>query len=195
MVSTQDIKQLRELTGAGILDCREALSANGGDVERAVEALRMKGAEIAEKRAERPTEHGYVATYGHSGRIGVLVEVRCETDFVSSNPAFRELAHEIALQVAAQEPLWVSREDVPKTKIEELAAEEHARATRSGKPSQIVERIVSGKIERFYRDNCLLEQPYIRNDKESVADLIHDRTVAFDEKIHVHRFVRLELGE
>jgi elongation factor Ts len=195
VVSTQDIKLLRERTGAGVLDCKEALAESGGDVDRALEALRARGAEIAEKRAERPAEHGYVATYGHAGRIGVLVELRCETDFVSSNKAFRELAREVALQVAAQRPRWVSRADVPATVVEEIVTEETARAVGAGKVQTLVDRIVTGKVERFYRDNCLLEQPYIRNDKETIADLISEKTIAFGERIFVHGFVRRELGE
>ena len=194
MVSTHDIKRLRDKTGAGILDCREALVRSEGDLDRALAALREKGARVAEKRAERPAQHGYVATYGHAGRIGAIVELRCETDFVSGNRGFRELAHEIALQVAAQEPRWVNRADVPTEVIDGVVAEETARAAEMGKTPQIAERIVAGKVERFYRDNCLLDQPYIRNDSETIADLVNDKTVAFNEKIFIHRFVRCELG-
>ena len=123
------------------------------------------------------------------------VELRCETDFVSGNRGFRELAHEIALQVAAQKPRWISRDDVPAEVIAGLIAEERATAVEMGKSTPIVERIVAGKLERFYRDNCLLEQPYIRNDKETIGDLVRDKILAFGEKLSVSRFVRLELGE
>jgi elongation factor Ts len=195
MITTQDIKRLRDKTGAGVLDCRQALSDSEGDFDRALKALRAKGALVTEKRADRATDEGYVATYGHAGRIGAIVEMRCETDFVSENRGFRALAHEIALQVAAQKPSWIARDDVPAEVIERLVAEESAAAVEMGKDARIIERIVTGKLERFYRDNCLLEQPYIRDDKETVDDLIQDKIVAFDEKLFVHRFVRVELGE
>lgn len=195
MITTQDIKQLRDKTGAGVLDCREALTESKGDFERALKALRAKGASVTEKRAERETNEGFVAVYDHAGRVGVLVEMRCETDFVSENRLFRDLAHEIALQVAAQKPRWISRDDVPAGVIETLVAEESAAAAKMGKNEQITERIVAGKVERFYRDNCLLEQPHIRNDSETIGDLIQDKIVAFDEKLFVHRFMRFELGE
>ncbi len=194
-MTTQDIKQLRDKTGAGVLDCREALIDSDGDFERALKALRAKGALVTEKRADRATNEGYVATYNHAGRVGVVVEMRCETDFVSENRGFRELAHEIALQVAAQKPRWISRDDVPAEVIDRLVAEESATAAEMGKNEQITERIVAGKVERFYRDNCLLEQPYIRDDQETIDDLVQDKIVAFDEKLFVHRFVRFELGE
>lgn len=195
MITTQDIKALRDKTGAGVLDCRAALTAAGGDFERALDALREKGAEVSEKRAHREAAEGYVEAYNHAGRVGVLVELRCETDFVAENRGFRELAHELALQIAAQAPRWISREKVPAETIEELLTEEREHALRAGKPAEIVERIVAGKLERFYRENCLLEQVYIRNDKETMGDLVNDRIVAFDERIVVHRFERFVLGE
>jgi elongation factor Ts len=194
VVTTHDIKQLRERTGVGVLECREALREAEGDPDRALKALRAMGAMVTEKRADRTTDEGYVATYEHGGRIGVVVELRCETDFVSENRRFRELAHEVALQVAAQNPRWISRDDVPAELTQKLAAEERAVAAEAGKSSSIVERIVAGKLERFYRDNCLLEQPYIRNDEETIDDLVQESIVAFDEKLFVHRFVRVELG-
>lgn len=195
MITTHDIKQLREKTGAGVLDCRQALTESEGDFDGALRALRSKGALVAEKRAERATDEGYVATYEHAGRIGVVVEMRCETDFVSKNQGFRRLAHEIALQVAAQRPRWTSRDDVPSEVIQGLAAEERAVAAEMGKSPRIVERIVAGKVDRFLRENCLLEQPYIRNDEETIGDLLQEKIVAFDEKLSVRRFVRIELGE
>jgi elongation factor Ts len=195
VITTQDIKQLRDKTGAGVLDCREALIDSEGDFARALKALRAKGAVVTEKRAERETNEGYVAAYDHAGRVGVLVEMRCETDFVSENRGFRELAHEIALQVAAQQPRWISRDDVPAEVVDRLVAEERTAAVDMGKNEQITERIVTGKMERFYRDNCLLEQQHIRNDEETIDDLIQDKIVAFGEKLLVYRFVRFELGE
>lgn len=193
MVTTPDIKKLRERTGAGILDCRDALTACSGDFDKALGMLREKGVLASEKRADRLASHGYIATYNHHGLIGVLVELRCETDFVSLNRAFRELAHEVALQVAARNPQWVSRADVPANAIEQFAAAERAAAIEAGKPEQIVERIVSGKVERFYRDNCLLEQTSIRDDKSTVGGLIQDKLVAFGERIYVSRFTRFAI--
>ena len=195
MITTNDIKLLREKTGAGVLDCREALATSNGDFDRALEALREKSVLVTEKRADRAANEGYVATYDHGGRIGVLVDLRCETDFVSANRGFRELAREIALQVAAQNPRWISRDEVPAAAIEELVAEERSIALAQGKSEQIAERIVSGKVERLYRDTCLLEQPYIRDDKETIGGLIQDKIVAFGEKIFVKRFVRFDIAE
>jgi elongation factor Ts len=195
VTTVQEIKKLRDKTGAGVLDCREALTNCEGDYDRALKVLRAKGAAVTEKRAGRAADEGFLATYDHAGRVGVLVEMRCETDFVSESRGFRELAHEVALQVAAQKPRWISRDEVPTEVIKGLIAEESANAAALGKSEQITERIVAGKIERFYRDNCLLEQPYIRNDQETIGDLVQDKIVAFNEKLFVHRFMRYELGE
>lgn len=193
MITISDIKRLRTQTGAGVLDCREALTASGGDFDTALAALREKGAKAMEKRADRVASHGYVATYSHHGLIGVLVELRCETDFVANTTAFRELAHEIALQVAAQDPRWVSRDDVPADCIARLVADERAAAVAAGKPESIVERIVAGKLERFYGDNCLLEQTSIRDEKSTIEGLIQDRLVALGERIYVARFARFAI--
>ncbi len=195
VTTVQEIKKLREKTGVGVLDCRKALTDCQGDFSRALQVLRAQGAAVTEKRADRAADAGFLATYDHAGRVGVLVEMRCETDFVAQNRRFRELAHEIALQVAAQKPRWISRSEVPAEVIDELVAKESASAAAMGKNEQITERIVAGKIERFYRDNCLLEQSHIRNDEETIGDLVQDEIVAFDEKVFVHRFVRFELGE
>jgi elongation factor Ts len=146
-----------------------------------------------EKRADRVAAHGYVATYSHRGLIGVLVELKCETDFVANTTAFRELAHEIALQVAAQDPKWVSRDDAPGDTILQLAADERAAAVSAGKPESIVERIVAGKLEHFYRDNCLLEQTSIRDEKSTIGGLIQDKLVALGERIYVARFARFAI--
>ena len=193
MISTNDIKRLRDKTGAGILDCREALRRCDGDSDKALEILREKGAELIEKRADKEAAHGYVTTYSHHGLIGVMVELRCETDFVSGNQGFRELAHEIALQVAAGSPRWVCRDEVPADVVEQIAVDERARATKAGKPDRILEQIVAGKVDRFYRDNCLLEQPSIRDDKTTVNALIQDKLVAFGERIYVNQFARFAI--
>lgn len=193
MITTQDIKRLRDQTGAGVLDCRDALNECHGDFGGALDALREKGALASEKRADRVASHGHIATYSHHGLIGVLVELRCETDFVAKNAGFKELAREIALQVAAGDPRWVSRDDVPPEAVDEIASDERAAAIEAGKPEQIVERIVSGKVERFYRDACLLEQTSIRDEKSTVSGLIQDKLVAFGERIYVSRFVRFAI--
>ncbi|MHB8868068.1 MAG: elongation factor Ts [Thermoleophilia bacterium] len=193
MITTNEIKRLREQTGAGVLDCREALREADGDFDLALAALRARGAQAMEKRADRVAAHGYVATYSHHGLIGVLVELRCETDFVANTAAFRDLAHEIALQVAATDPRWVSREDVPAEAVEQLAADERTAAVAAGKLESIVERIVTGKVERFYRDTCLLEQPSIRDEKSTINELIQDKLVALGERIYVARFARFAI--
>lgn len=193
MVTTNEIKRLREQTGAGVLDCREALREADGDFDAALAALREKGARAMEKRADRVAAHGYVATYSHNGLIGVLVELRCETDFVANTAAFRDLAREIALQVAATDPRWVAREDVPAEIVAQLADDERTAAVAAGKTEAIVERIVTGKIERFYRDTCLLEQPSIRDEKSTINQLIQDKLVALGERIYVGRIARFAI--
>ncbi len=193
MVTTHEIKRLREQTGAGVLDCREALRKADGDFDAALAALREKGARAMEKREDRVAAHGYIATYSHNGLIGVLVELKCETDFVANTKAFRELAHEIALQVAATDPRCISRDDVPAEMIEQLAADERAAAVAAGKSEAIVEHMVAAKIERFYRDHCLLEQPSIRDEKSTINGLIQDKLVALGERIYVARIARFAI--
>ena len=195
MISTNDIKRLREKTGAGVLDCRDALTLSGGDFGKAVEILREKGAAVMEKRAEREAVHGYIAVYSHSGLIGSMVELRCETDFVSGNRAFRDLAHEIALQVAATSPQWVTATDVPPDVIEEFVAEERAAAESLGKPEHIVEKITRGKLAKFYQHVCLLEQQSIRDETSTVGGLIQDKVLAFGERIYVHQFARFAIQQ
>jgi len=195
MITTSAIKRLRDQTGAGVLDCREALTTTKGDFDLALEVLREKGALVGKKRADREAAYGHIGTYSHNGLIGSLVELKCETDFVAGTPSFQELAHELALQVAACKPRWVSREDVPPEAVEEVVARERAIAVKAGKPEHVVERIVSGKLERFYRDSCLLEQTSIRDEKSTVGGLISDKVVALDERIYVRRFVRFAIEE
>lgn len=193
MISTNDIKQLREKTGAGVLDCRDALTLSDGDFGKAVEILREKGAAVMEKRAEREAVHGFITVYSHSGLIGSMVELRCETDFVSGNRAFRDLAHEIALQVAATSPQWVAADQVPADIVEKFVADERAAAESLGKPEHIVEKIIGGKLAKFYQQVCLLEQPSIRDETSTVGGLIQDKALAFGERIYVHRFARFAI--
>jgi elongation factor Ts len=195
-ISTEDIKKLREATGAGILDCRKALESAEGDFEKALDFLREKGLAKAAKRASRNASEGVVEIYSHGGgRLGVMVEVNVETDFVGRSEAFRELAHELALQIAATSPLYIREEDIPQ---EVLEKEEHyaaAKAREDGKPEAIIPRIVSGAMEKYKNEVVLLRQPYIRNEEITVQDLINEKVVALGENIVVRRFARYALGE
>jgi len=190
------IKELRDKTGAGIMDCKAALKEAGGDMEQAVTELRKKGLAAAEKRAGRITSEGLIHSYIHAGgKIGVMVEVNCETDFVARTPEFGELVHEVAMHIAAAEPRYISVESVTE---EDLAREreifaEQARAT--GKPEEIVEKIVDGKMSKFYSQVCLLDQPFIKDPDKTVGTLIKEAIASFGENIVVRRFVRFKLGE
>ena len=195
-ISTQQIKDLREATGAGVLDCRKALENRDGNFEKAVAFLREKGMSKAEKRSDRETSNGVIDLYSHGdGRVGVMVEVNCETDFVARTEQFREFAHEISLQVAAASPVWIQPDDIP----EEIIAEKRKAAAESaaaeGKPENIIERIVEGKLAKFYDESCLLRQEYIRDDSLTVEDLLKEKIVSTGEKIVIRRFARWELGE
>jgi elongation factor Ts len=195
-VSTEDVKKLREQTGAGVMDCKAALVEANGDFDDAVAILRKRGIEVAAKREAKAAAEGVVCAYVHAGdQVGVLVEVNCETDFVARTDDFKGFAKEVALQVAAQQPLWVSSEDVP----EEAVARERdiltEQAQAEGKPDHIVEQMVTGRLKKFYAQNCLLHQPYIRDDSITVEDLLNDLVAKTGEKVVVRRFVRYQVGE
>ncbi|AIY88522.1 MULTISPECIES: translation elongation factor Ts [unclassified Thermotoga] len=193
-ISMDLIKKLREMTGAGILDCKKALEEANGDMEKAVEILRKKGAATAEKKAGRTTKEGIIVAYVHfNGRIGVLLEMNCETDFVARTDEFKELAYNLAKQVAAMKPLYVRREDVPAEVIEK--EKEIYRAQIKDKPENIVEKIVEGKLEKFFEQVCLYEQTYIFDDTKKVKDLINELIAKTGENIRVSRFTRYEIGE
>lgn len=195
-VSTAQIKELREKTGAGILDCREALETSGGDLDKAIELLREKGLAAAEKRAGRLTNAGVLDLYTHGeGRIGVMVEVNCETDFVARTEEFRTFAHEIALQIAANSPLYLNEEDVPEEVVSREGEFARAQALEEGKPEKVIDRIVEGKLEKFYQQSCLLRQPYIRDDSKTVGDLMLEMISTVGENIAIRRFVRWTVGE
>ncbi len=195
-ITTDQIKELREATGAGILDCRNALQQADGDFEKAVDALREKGLAKAAKRADKDASEGMVELYSHGeGRVGVMVEVNCETDFVARSDPFREFAHEIALQVAAMSPQYLRVEDIPQPVIDREREIARKRALDEGKPENIVERIVEGRLEKFYDDVCLLRQAYIRDDSLTVEKLLLDNVAALGENIVIRRFERWELGE
>ncbi|NLO88906.1 MAG: translation elongation factor Ts [Clostridia bacterium] len=196
MVNAVDVKKLRDMTGAGMMDCKRALEEAGGDIEKAVDILREKGLAKAAKKADRIATEGMVTSYIHlNGKIGVLVEVNCETDFVARNDAFKTLCHDLAMQIAASNPQYVSRQDVPEEVIEKEKAILKAQALNEGKPEKIAEKIVEGRIEKFYEENCLLEQPFIKDTDKSVQDLINEYIAKLGENIVVRRFTRYALGE
>lgn len=195
-ITTEQIKELREATGAGILDCRKALESAEGDFHKAVDYLREKGLAKAAKRSDREASEGILELYSHgNGRVGVMVEVNCETDFVARSEAFRKLAHEVALQIAAAAPHYVKVEDVPLEVLEHEREIARARARDEGKPEPVIERIVSGRIEKFYDEVCLLRQPYIRDEQSTIENLLHQNIAAIGENIVIRRFVRWEVGE
>lgn len=196
MVSAAQVKELRDKTGAGMMDCKAALVDSQGDMEKAVERLREKGLAAAAKKAGRATGEGIVEAYIHAGgKIGVLVEVNCETDFVAKNQQFQELAHDLALQIAASNPSYVSREDIPEEMVEKEKELLHKQALQEGKPENVVTRIVEGRMEKFFSENCLLEQSYIRDDERTVQEFLAEHVAAMGENINVRRFVRFVVGQ
>ena len=195
-ISTAQIKELRDSTGVGILDCRKALEASDGDMEKALDYLREKGLAKAAKRAGRSASEGVVEQYSHGdGRVGVMLELNCETDFVGRSDAFRKLAHELALQVAAAAPLYVSEEEIPAEALERETAVATAKAVAEGKPEQIIPRIVEGFIKKYKEETVLINQAYIRDDSKTIPDMINEGIAAMGENIVVRRFARWELGE
>lgn len=195
-ISAEQVKELRDATGAGILDCRKALEEAGGDLEKAMAVLRERGLAKAARRAEREASEGYLDLYSHGdGRVGVMVEVNCETDFVARSEAFRTFAHEVALQVAANDPQYIDMEDIP----DDVLTQERERARRyalqEGKPEQVADRIVEGRLEKFVDEACLLRQPYIRDDSITIQELLNQNIAAIGENIVIRRFVRWEVGE
>jgi elongation factor Ts len=195
-VDAKLVKTLREMTGAGMLECKSALEEANGDLELAVEILRKKGVAKAAKKAGRETKEGLIHAYIHAGgRIGVLLELNCETDFVARNELFKELANEIVLQIAAMKPQYIKREDVPKEVVEKEGEIAREAAIAEGKPAHIAEKIAEGKLEKFYKEVCLYEQSYIKDDKKTVEELIKEYIAKIGENIQVRRFCRYELGE
>jgi elongation factor Ts len=194
--NTTLVKELRDRTGAGILDCQKALRESGDDVDKAIDYLRQKGLAAAEKKAGRETNQGVIGAYIHSGnRIGVLIEVNCETDFVARNDEFQALVKDLSLQVAASRPLFVKRADVPPEVIEKEKTIYQAHAKELGKPEPAWPKIVQGKLEKFFEENCLLEQPFIRETSVTVKDLLAQKIAKIGENITVRRFTRYELGQ
>jgi elongation factor Ts len=190
------VKELRDMTGAGMMDCKKALTASEGDVEGAIKWLRQHDLATAEKKAGRIAAEGIVDSYIHEGgRIGVLIEVNIETDFAAKNKDFKELVYELAMQVAAMNPQYVTRDEVPEEVVEREREIARAQAIKSGKPEHIVERIVNGRLEKFYEEACLMEQSYIRDDNKTCEQLVKELIGKIGENIKVRRFVRYEMGE
>ncbi|MEN3045001.1 MAG: translation elongation factor Ts [Candidatus Hydrothermales bacterium] len=195
-INLELIKELRERTGAGIMDCKKALIESDGDIEKAIEILRKIGIAKAEKKLDREAKEGIIEAYIHPGsKLGVLVELNCETDFVAKNEEFIRLAREIAMQIAAMSPIAVKRENIPQDIIERERKIYYEQAKESGKPENIIQKIVDGKMENFYKEKCLLEQSYIRDPSITVGDLIKQYITKFGENIVVKRFARFRIGE
>ncbi|MDI6850411.1 MAG: translation elongation factor Ts [bacterium] len=190
------IKELRERTGAGILDCKKALEKTNGDIEKAVEELRKMGLAKADKKLDRETKEGLIEAYIHPGaRLGVLVEVNCETDFVANTDEFKKMAHNIALQIAAMAPKYVKREDVPQEVIEKEKEILMEQLKREGKPENVIQKIVEGKMEKFYQENVLYEQQFFMQPEITVEEYIKQHIAKFSENIRVKRFARFKIGE
>ena len=196
VISASMVKELREKTGAGMMDCKKTLVETNGDMEKAIKLLKEKGLAAAAKRAGRIASEGIVESYIHGGgRIGVLIEINSETDFVAKNESFRLFVKDMAMQVAASKPLYVSREFVDKNLIEEQKEIYKAQALNEGKPEKIIDRMVEGRIEKFLKEICLLEQPFIRDTDKTVNDILMDLIARMGENISIRRFVRYEMGE
>jgi elongation factor Ts len=195
-ISIDQIKKLREETGVGILDCRKALEDTNGDIDKALEILREKGLAKAAKRAGREASEGILDLYSHGkGRVGVMVEVNSETDFVARSDAFRHFAHEVALHIAAANPSYVSVDDIPEEVLDQKRQFAREQALEEGKPENVVEKIVEGRIEKFLDEACLLKQEYVRDDSITIEQLLHQNVAALGENIVIRRFVRWEVGE
>jgi elongation factor Ts len=195
-ISAKDVAALRQRTGAGMMDCRNALVETGGDMEKAVDLLRTKGIAKAEKRSGRGASQGVIASYVHfNGTVGVLVEVNCETDFVARTDNFQNLAKDIALHVASADPIAVSVDDVPADVVERERAIYRAQAAESGKPQAIWDKMVDGKLKKFYEERVLLEQPFVKDDKQTVGQLVKAVSGTVGENVVVRRFMRFKLGE
>jgi elongation factor Ts len=194
-ISIEDIKRLRELTGVGMTDAKQALDAANGDFDAALKEMRKKGLTKAEKRGEREARQGLVGTYNHDGRIGVIVEVNCETDFVARNEIFQDLVKDIAMHVAASNPAYVQADDIPAEDREAKKQELLAGDALKGKPADMAEKIVEGQLSKYFAELCLLDQPFIKNPDQAVGDYVKDHNARLGENIVVRRFSRIALGE
>jgi elongation factor Ts len=195
-ITTEAVKKLRDKTGAGMMDCKHALAETQGDIEKAIDYLRKKGAAVAAKRADKETNQGVVEAYIHAGgRIGAMVELNCETDFVAKTPGFKQLAHDIAMQIAAMTPQYVMREQIPQSVLERELEIYKTQAQNEGKPAQIAEKISQGRLDKFYQEVVLMEQSFIKDSGKTIKDIIDEEIAKVGEKISVRRFLRYHLGE
>ncbi len=195
-ITAQMVKELRERTGAGMMDCKKALMETDGDIEKAIDKLREMGLASAAKKAGREANEGKVAAYIHSGgKIGVLVEINCETDFVANTDDFNSLCKDVAMHIAAAAPLYVSKEDVPQEELEKEKRIMKEQLKQQGKPENILDKIVEGKIEKYYEEVCLLEQPFVKDDSMKVKDLVKNMVAKLGENIVIRRFARFKVGE
>lgn len=194
-VTAAMVKELREATGAGMMDCKKALVETDGNMDEAVKYLREKGIAKAAKKQDRIASEGIIASYVHGGRIGVIVEINSETDFVAKNTEFQEFAKDIAMQVAASKPLYLDVEDVPQEALDNEREILRNQALNEGKPEKIVDKMVEGRIAKYYKEVCLLEQPFVKDPDKSVRDLLNEKTARIGEKLSIRRFSRFEVGE
>ena len=196
MFTAKDVAELRNMTGVGMMECKKALTEANGDKDKAVELLREKGMAAAAKKASRIAAEGIVDSYIHlNGSVGVLLEMNCESDFVAQSPAFKALSKDICLQITAAKPLVVNEEDLDKALVESEAEIYRAQALNEGKPAQIVEKMVQGRIQKYYKEVCLMDQPFIKDDSKTIRDVINEAIQKIGEKITIRRFVRYEMGE
>jgi len=195
-VDAKMVKELRDKTAAPMMDCREALAASDGDMEKAIVFLRQKGLAAANKKMDRATKDGKIISYIHPGdKLGVMVEIFCETDFVARGNEFTEFARDIAMQIAAATPRYLAKEEVPESVLEQERAIYRTQAQGSNKPANVIEKIVAGKLEKFYSEVCLIEQPFIKDDKMTIRDVVKGAIAKFGENISIGRFARFKLGE
>jgi len=195
-INATQVKELREATGAGIMDCKQALQESGGDVDKATRILREKGLAGAQKKAGRTAADGIIDAYIHiNNRIGVLLEVNCETDFVARNEEFRAMVHDIAMHIAASKPLFVSSEDVPEEVLAEEREINRSRALKEGKPEKVVDKIVDGRMKKYFEEVCLLDQPFVKDPEITVGELVKRTIAAVGENVVVRRFARFQVGE
>lgn len=194
-IDISEVKRLKDLTGVGLTDAKKALEEANGDFDKALEAMRKKGLTKAEKRGEREARAGLIGTYNHDGRIGVLVEVNCETDFVARNDIFVNLVKDVAMHIAATNPEYVSADDIPAEVKARVEAEFTEKAKDSGKPDNMIAQIVDGQVKKYFAERCLLDQPFVKNPDQTVGDYVKDHNARLGENIVVRRFSRLALGE
>lgn len=196
MFTSSDVAKLRAMTGVGMMDCKKALTETDGDMDKAVAWLREKGMAAAAKKADRIAAEGVVASYIHmGGKIGVLVEINCETDFVAKSEPFLALAKDVAMQIAAAKPLYVSKEEVPASELENEKEILRVQAKNEGKPEAIIEKMVEGRIKKYYSDVCLLEQPFVKDQDKTIQQVVNEAILSIGEKISIRRFTRYEMGE